>query len=174
LAAVADKTASGTDFGAAMGWARLAEAAHRDALAQLDDAASIRLQLLADRLAAALVPEINLSGPLSGAGERPRLWIDFVLFVEMAPDPKTYRLSLEGAVGREVLFETSDLSEMTERALRETAHLGVARRREIATTRRDSRKPRSYSAASLLVSWLAGLTVGVMALLAFFIHMKLL
>ncbi|MBM3520106.1 MAG: hypothetical protein FJX63_04945, partial [Alphaproteobacteria bacterium] len=103
---VADRKASGTEFEAAQHWARLAEAAHRDALAQLDNAMAIRLQLLADRLQTELAPETPLTGPIVVAGGRPRLWVDLVLFVEMAPEPRTYQLTLEGAAGREVLFET--------------------------------------------------------------------
>ena len=119
MAVVANRTASEEDFGKALRWARLAEAAHRDALAQLDNAAAIRLQLMADRLAPVLPTGIGLAGPLAAAGERPRLWIDLVLFIEMALDPKTYRLSLEGSDGRVVLFETQDPAEMAERVLRE-------------------------------------------------------
>ena len=174
MAVVANRTASEEDFGKALRWARLAEAAHRDALAQLDNAAAIRLQLMADRLAPVLPTGIGLAGPLAAAGERPRLWIDLVLFIEMALDPKTYRLSLEGSDGRVVLFETQDPAEMAERVLREVAQLAVARERQLATVRPDSRPPRRFSAASLLVSWLAGLTAGVLALLAYLIHMKLL
>ena len=93
----------------------------------------------AGRLAPVLPTGIGLAGPLAAAGERPRLWIDLVLFIEMALDPKTYRLSLEGSDGRVVLFETQDPAEMAERVLREVAQLAVARERQLATVRPDSR-----------------------------------
>ena len=115
--------------------ARLAEAAHREAMLYLTDAQALRLQLLKDDLvpAASSVPAVEGLVDLALiSGLSPRLWIDPVSSVVMEPDPRTYRFIQDTADGREIMLETADRAAMTERIKAHIAHRIVARERQFA------------------------------------------
>ena len=63
-------------------------------------------------------------------GDPPRLWIDLITSIVMAPDPRTYRLVQDGQSGRQTLLETADRQEMIDRVKQHIAHRLVARERE--------------------------------------------
>ena len=103
------------DLSGALRKARLAEAAHFEAVLGIKDSKSLRLQVLKDDIAPliAATPEAaNIFDLALVPGEPPRLWRDLISFVVMEPDYRTYRLQQDNQGGREALFETADRAEM--------------------------------------------------------------
>ncbi len=153
----------GDGLGTALRKARLAEAAHADAVAALRDARSLRLQVLSDETAGFLangqgMPPLEL---VVVPGETPRLWIDLVTSVVMEPDPHTYRLVQD----RETLFETTDRAAMVETLKRHAAHRIIARERQLSGLSRIPQDLRGYSSAAIIFAWLSGFSLGALALL---------
>ena len=91
----------------------------------------------------------------------PRLWIDMVSYVVMAPDPR-----------HETLCETGSLDEMAEAVISYMAHrlIEYQRRGEQAPAEMPST---SFWNASLLLAWLSGLTTGVFAVLIALILLRM-
>jgi len=155
--------------------ARLAEAVQLDAILNARDARILRLGALRD----AVLPELaahdeakKLFDLTVVEGERPKLWLDLISWVEMQPDPKTYRLvqSRESAEG--VLFETTDAAEMQRYIIRVMAHRLIERERKQVSvaapeTREPKTKPAGYSFGALVFVWISGLAFGVLALVAY-------
>ena len=166
MADAATRTGSDAGLRQALREARLAEAAHQEAVLALHDAKSIRLQLLKDDLiAAATSPEAGDLFDLAVVpGDPPRLWIDLTAFVVMDPDPRCYRLQQDRQNGREILFESQDLSLMAEQVRLHMAHRIIARQRQ-ATADPAPRVPETYSMASVILAWVSGFSLGVLALL---------
>ena len=157
--------------------ARSAEAAHFEAVLALSDAKALRLQVLKDDLDAVVAasPEARQAFDLAlVAGDNPRLWIDLITSVIMEPDPRTYRLVLDGHNGRETLFETADRAEMVEKIKVHMAHGIIARWRKAAVPVIEGAGAVGYSADSLILAWLAGLSLGALALLGYLIYLNIL
>src|SRR5262245_28849469 len=88
--------------------ARLAEAAHFEAVLDIRDAQTLRLQVLKDELSPVILSNAEAASFIDLAlvpGDPPRLWIDLISSVVMAPDPRTYRLVQDAAAGRQTLLE---------------------------------------------------------------------
>jgi len=156
---------------AALRQARLAESAHFEAAADIRDAKSLRLNVLLDEVRGPLAGLSRRSegfiDPQVAPSEQPRLWIDMVAYVLMEPDPRTYRFRRDTAGGHEILLETRDRGEMREKIIAYAAHRIVERERQFASDER-SRQPiyRAYGATALFLAWLAGFSLGVLALFA--------
>src|SRR5436305_446464 len=91
--------------------ARLKEAAHLEAVIDIRDAETLRLQVLKDDLVPIVASKREAEEFFDLAlvpGDPPRLWIDLATSVVMAPDPRTYRLVEDSHVGRDTLLETQD------------------------------------------------------------------
>jgi hypothetical protein len=156
-------------------FARLAEGAHHAAIVDIRDASVLRLQLLKD----AIEPEIAGARAAGGftdlalvADYPPRLWIDMVSYVVMAPDPRTYRFQRDTRTGHQALCETGSLDEMAECVISYMAHrlIEYQRRGEEAPAEMPST---SSGNASLLLAWLSGLTAGIFAVLIAFILLRI-
>jgi hypothetical protein len=92
------------------------------------------------------------------------LWIDLITWVVMEPDYRTYRLVQDNQAGRDILHETADRPDMVERLKHHMAHRVIARERQMAATPPPG--PRGgFSASALIVAWLGGFAVAVLALL---------
>lgn len=165
-------------FSKALRKARMAEAVHLDAMSQVKDARDLRLlalrddllPLLADHPAAQDYVELALA-----PGENPRLWIDLITSVVITPDTRTYRLEQDRDGRREVLFETENLVDMRDQLLATIAHRVIASTRAAAAPRplTPSGKP-GYSFWELLYVWSTGVALGVLALIALAISLKIL
>ena len=147
--------------------ARLAEAAHFEAVLDIRDAQTLRLQVLKDELTPSILASLEASSFVDLAlvpGDPPRLWIDLITSVVMSPDPRTYRLVQDSAQGRETLLETANKAEMIDRIEQHIAHRLIARERE--KTGAAPRKPTSagYSKGTLFLAWVSGFLMGVLAL----------
>jgi hypothetical protein len=147
--------------------ARLAEAAHFEAVLDIRDAQTLRLQVLKDDLAPAVLANADAAAFVDLAlvpGDPPRLWIDLITSVVMAPDPRTYRLVQDETAGRQILLETADRVEVADRIKQQIAHRLIARERE--KSRMAASKPVStgYSTSALILVWLSGFTIGILTL----------
>lgn len=147
--------------------ARLAEAAHFEAVLDIRDAQTLRLQVLKDELAPMILANAEAAAFVDLAlvpGDPPRLWVDLITFIVMAPDPRTYRLIQDGPGGRQTLLETQNRPEMIERIKQHVAHRLIAREREKTGVAAQSPKLIGYSTGALILAWLSGFSIGVMAL----------
>jgi hypothetical protein len=162
---------SKASFDEALRQARIAESAHLDAVLDIRDAQTLRLQAL----------KLDLAGLIEGhaeakkffdlavvPGDPPRLWIDLITAVVMDPNPRTYRLIQDTQDGRETLFETENRSEMVEKITTYMAHRMVMRERQMAaqTLMSMSSERQGYSTAAVMLAWLTGFVVGALGLFA--------
>lgn len=155
------------DLSGALRKARLAEAAHFEAILGIKDSKSLRLQVLKDDIAplVSATPEAAQVFDLALVpGEPPRLWIDLISFVVMEPDYRTYRLQQDNQSGREALFETADRAEMVNYLKTYLAHRIVARERQIVRAAPSSKPSARYSIKAVIYAWFNGLILGFLAL----------
>ena len=153
---------------AALQAAREAEALHREAQGVVRTAEMLRLAALRDVLAAYVEghAEARAFFALSVlAGDKPRLWLDLVHWVEMAPDSRSYRLISDRDTGRESLFETRDQNEMVKFTKSWMAHRLVERARSLARPPAQPPLPiQGYSTGALILAMVSGFSTGVLVL----------
>jgi hypothetical protein len=156
------------DLSGALRKARLAEAAHFEAVLGIRDSKSLRLQVLKDELSplVAATPEAPKIFDLALVpGEPPRLWIDLISSIVMEPDYRTYRLVQDNQTGREVLFESAERAEMLNYLKAYLAHRMIARERMVSSVPVVSRESLGYSTGAIIYAWLSGFMLGLLALL---------
>jgi hypothetical protein len=154
-------------LGGALRQARLAEAAHFEAVLDIRDAQTLRLQVLKDELAPIILANAEAATFADLAlvpGDPPRLWIDLITSIVMAPDPRTFRLVQDGHGGRQTLLETSVRREMIERVKQHIAHRIIARERERTGMAAARPKVIGHSNIALILAWVSGFALGAMAL----------
>jgi hypothetical protein len=147
--------------------ARLAEAAHFEAVLDIRDAQTLRLQVLKDELAPDILANVEASSFIDLAlvpGDPPRLWVDLITSVVMAPDPRTYRLVQDGSGGRQTLLETADRAEMIGRIKQHIAHRLITREREKTAAAPPKPVVIGHSTGALILAWLSGFSIGALAL----------
>ena len=149
--------------------ARTTQADRQDAVAEVNAAETARLELVlsklepiiaevpheADQFPCALVP-----------GEPPRLWLDMVTCVVMAPDKRTYRLVTDTRAGRAVRLETPDAGRIADAATEYLAHRVIDRERGLAgAPTADAPAERGgYSGMAVILAFLAGACLGAFGL----------
>jgi hypothetical protein len=149
--------------------ARLAQATYLDALLDLRDAKSLRLDALRAAVVPALVDHpdarelfhLNLQdGPV------PKLWVDLISSVVMEPDPRTYRLVQDRDSVRETLFESTDMNQMAAFLTRYLAHRLIAHEKlATAVSPVPPGLVNRISLAGLIFVWASGVAFGVLSLL---------
>lgn len=105
------------DLKASIQRARIEDAERSNIAADLRSAEFSRLEILHKLLVPVflqLPKEIDMFNHGLVPGERPRIYIDMVAFVEMSRDRRTYRLLLDTASGRQLLGENDDAVVMAE------------------------------------------------------------
>lgn len=115
--------------------ARIENAEHSAAVADLRAAEVVRLEILGDALAPVLAqvpPDCDIFDVAVVPGERPRLFIDQIGFVEMDRDRRTYRFLQDTRHGRITLRETADIDEMVDAATDYIAHRLIEREKALA------------------------------------------
>lgn len=155
----------------AMKDARLAEAVQLDAILNARDARILRLGALRD----AVLPELQAHEEAKKffdlnvvQGDKPKLWLDLISWVEMAPDPKNYQLVQTRETAEDVLFESADAAEMKGYIIRYMAHRLVEReRRQVSVAPVLQTQAGRYSFGELVYVWFSGLAFGVLALVAY-------
>lgn len=131
-ASLDDRMASLT---AALRRARVENAEHSEALADLRAAEIARLDILADALApvvAQLPKDCDIFDVAVAPGARPRLFIDQIGFIEMDRDRRTYRFLQDTRHGRVTLVESADLDVLVEAATNYIAHRLIEREKALA------------------------------------------
>jgi hypothetical protein len=115
--------------------ARIENAEHSAALADLRAAEIVRLELLGDALSPVLaqIPgDCDIFDVAVSPGERPRLFVDQIGFVEMDRDRRTYRFLQDTRHGRITLRESADIDEMVDAATDYIAHRLIEREKALA------------------------------------------
>jgi len=159
--------------------ARVEAAERTQVVVDLRDAELARLEFLneaLDPLFAEIPPEIELFDRGLSRGDTPRLWIDAVAHIAMGRDKRAYRFLQDTRVGRRVLAESHEISDMVkavtdyvarriverERALEDPDFIGRVGREEAA---RERRRRRRRSIWALLFGFFLGLvTLALIAL----------
>ncbi len=114
--------------------ARIAQAERADSMTELRGADMANLELLGE----ALIPVIDelpsgaeqFDFQISG-GERPRLWIDMLVYVAMGRDRRTYRVLKSTRSGRKLLFESLDVDEVAGHITGYVAHQLIEREKAL-------------------------------------------
>ncbi len=113
---------------------RTAEAERSDVVVELRDAERARLDMLADELKGifAQVPQEDEQFLFTVApGTPPRLWIDMTAFVVMGRDRRTYRFIKDTRLGRTIILETPNITEMGDCVTNYVAERIIERERAI-------------------------------------------
>jgi hypothetical protein len=115
--------------------ARVANAERSDVLADLREAEIARLEILRDHLAPVLaqVPKnCDLLDIGVSRGERPRLFIDHVGFIEMGRDRRLYRFLQDTRHGRITIGESENVATLVDAVTEYVAHRLVERDRALS------------------------------------------
>jgi hypothetical protein len=147
--------------------ARIADSAHFEAALDIRDAKTLRLQVLKDDLWGTVAGNPDMRSVFDLAlvpGEPPKLWIDLISAVIMEPNPRTYRLIQDTQNGRDIVHETESRAEMAEKIKQLMAHHLIARERRLAATPALRPPVQGHSSAALILAWLSGFSIGVLAL----------
>ena len=159
---------NGSRLNTAVRQARLAQAAHLDAVFDIRDAKQLRLVNLLDELVA-ITAESQEAKEIFDLtitqGEPPRLWVDATSYVVMEPDPRTFRFVRDVQDARETLLESRDRSALVERITQYMAHRLVSRERALAVRRDSPRVASGYSGFVVTMAWICGFAIGVVLLL---------
>jgi hypothetical protein len=126
---------------AAMRRARLESAEQYEAVAELRQAEIARLELLQEAVQPVIdhAPEGIDSFDVGIAhGERPRLFIDMIGFVEMAHDRRTYRFLQDTRHGRVLIAESDRIDRLAEAITNYVARRIVERERALASDWRSN------------------------------------
>jgi hypothetical protein len=129
--------------------ARLANAERSDVLADLREAEVARLEILRDHLAPVLaqVPkDCDLFDVGLTHGERPRLFIDHVGFVEMGRDRRIYRFLQDTRHGRVTIGESENVATVVDAITEYIAHRLIERERALAFDFAGSGGARAFAA----------------------------
>jgi hypothetical protein len=141
--------------------ARIAQASYLDALLDLRDAKSLRL----DALRAAVAPTLA-DHPDARELFNLNLQDDLISSVVMEPDPRTYRLVQDRDSQRETLFETPDVNEMATFLTRYLAHRLIAHEKLAnAVAPVPPGAVNRISLMGLVFIWVSGVAFGVLGLL---------
>lgn len=131
----ASKEARVANLTTALRRARLANAERSDVLSDLRGAELARLEILRDHLAPVLAqtPEdCDLFDVGISHGERPRLFIDHVGFIEMGRDRRVYRFLQDTRHGRITIGESENVATLVDAVTEYIAHRLIERERALA------------------------------------------
>ncbi len=163
-------------FETAMREARLAEAAHLEAVIRAQDAGALRLDLLRSRLLDSLPADSTLRQSMDlrlPPDFPPRLFLDLTRSVAMAPDGRSFLLEEDHEDHRTVLATEASVEDMVREVLRLEAHrtIQAARKPESARLwKPGTLHPLTW--AQLLYVWLTGFVAGAALLALIAIFMK--
>ncbi|WP_051335649.1 hypothetical protein [Methylocapsa acidiphila] len=116
--------------------ARLDAAERSQAVAELRYVELARLEMLEDALEPLLAevpPHVDLFDVAIAPGAHPRLFIDVIGFVEIAPDRRTYRLVQDARHGRVALVESASIGEIVNAVADYMAHRLIEREKALVS-----------------------------------------
>lgn len=137
---------------AAIRKARIESAERSDVISELRGAELARLELLQDAISGILaeVPEgVDLFDTGLVPGDRPRLFIDMLAFIEMAHDRRTYRFLQDTRYGRYTLIESDQLNPVIEAITNYIARRLVEREKALAADQTLPPMPSAPAAAAI-------------------------
>ena len=127
-----DNTDNGGPLTGVVRLVRDAAADRSDAAAELQEFRRIRLELLAEELKP-VFSDVPADDPqfdfVLSSGLQPRLWIDATAHISMGRDARTYRFLRDSRMGRTVIAESSNLTEIANSVTRHIAERVVERQR---------------------------------------------
>ncbi|MGO9419781.1 hypothetical protein [Roseiarcus sp.] len=134
------------DLGAALRRARIENAERADAVAEIREIELGRLALLQSALQPVVrqaPPGVDLFDLSLARGDRPRVFLDMVAFVEMARDRRTYRFFQDTLYGRVLIAESPKIDTIVAACTNYVARRLVERERALATAdlRHEAPKP---------------------------------
>jgi hypothetical protein len=166
----------------AMHQARVEAAERTSVVVDLRDAEVARLELLneaLDPLFAEIPPEAELFDRGVSHGDTPRLWIDPVAHIAMGRDKRAYRFLHDTRVGRRVLAESHEITDIVQAVTSYVARRLVERQRALdedpefvtRVTRgeagRQYRRLRWRTFGTLLIGFLIGIVTLIAVALIF-------
>ena len=131
------------DLAAAIRQARFENAERAEAVAELREIEIGRLSLLQSALEPVVdqaPPGVDLFDMGLAPGERPRLFIDMVAFVDMAHDRRTYRFHQDTRHGRVLIAESQRIATIVAAVTNYVARRLVERERALAADPRSERE----------------------------------
>ena len=123
------------DLGAALRRARVENAERADAVAELKEIEFGRLALLESALQPVVrqaPPGVDLFDLTLAKGDRPRVFLDMVAFIEMARDRRTYRFFQDTLYGRVLIAESTKIDILVAACTNYVARRLVERERALA------------------------------------------
>ena len=129
------------DLAAAIRQARVENAERAEAIADLRELELGRLALLESALKSVVgqaPPGVDLFDLALAKGERPRLFLDMIAFVDMAHDRRTYRFYQDTRHGRVLIAESQSIDKITAAVANYVARRLVERERALASDCRAS------------------------------------
>jgi hypothetical protein len=133
--------------------ARVEEAERSEVIAELRGAETARLEMLEEELRPALadIPkDVEMFDPGLVPGDKPRLFIDMIGFVEMARDRRTYRLIQSARYGRVVIAESERIEPMVGAVIDYVARRLIEREKALAGDTTIERAARAYTEERIL------------------------
>jgi hypothetical protein len=139
------------DLVAALRRARLENAERAEAIAELREIEIGRLALLESALKSVVrqaPPDVDLFDLTLSQGERPRVFLDMVAFVEMGRDRRTYRFFQDTLHGRVLIAESQQIDKIVAAVTNYVARRLVERERALAVDREsgETRQPAVWPA----------------------------
>ncbi len=152
---------------AAIREARMTQAEHSDAMADMRAADMAHLELLGEELKPVLdelPPHADQFDFQIIAGEQPRMWIDMLAYVRMGRDRRTYQVMKSTRTGRKVLFESADVAQTGKHVTDYIAHQVIEREKAIAAEEEieaaEAAKRRETGGYRNLTSFVLGFVLG--------------
>ena len=138
------------DLAAALRRARVENAERADAIAELREIELGRLALLESELKPVVrqaPPGVDLFDLTLSQGERPRVFLDMVAFVEMGRDRRTYRFFQDTVHGRVLIAQSQRIDKIVAAVTNYVARRLVERERALAAEREtgEERQPAAWS-----------------------------
>jgi len=133
--------------------ARLEEAERSEVIAELRGAETARLEMLEEELRPALadIPkDVEMFDTGLVPGDRPRLFIDMIGFVEMGRDRRTYRFIQSARYGRVVIAESERIEPMVSAVVDYVARRLIEREKALAGDTTLEKAARAYTEERIL------------------------
>jgi hypothetical protein len=133
--------------------ARVEEAERSEVIAELRGAETARLEMLEEELRPALadIPkDVEMFDTALMPGDRPRLFIDMIGFVEMARDRRTYRFVQSTRYGRVLIAESERMDPIVSAVIDYVARRLIEREKALAGDMTLERAARAYTEERIL------------------------
>jgi len=149
--------------------ARIEAAERTGVVVDLRDAEVARLELVneaLDPVFAEIPDRVDLFDRGLSRGDTPRLWIDAVAHIEMGRDKRVYRFVQDSRFGRQVLADSSIISDIVKAVTKYIARRIIERERALAADALANPRAPLRRHGRVVLAFVLGTVVGIVALLA--------